>query len=247
MENQLAYDVAEWLMSEAVPAGTVESTTVSLLGMEWEVLPGVWPPDPATSSFTSSLVLTEGSRFLEVGCAAGVTSVIAALRGCGRVVALDIDPAATESTKRNAARHGVADGVIALTSDLFEALDETDVFDLVCSNPPLIRAPEGHAFGSEIERSVYDPGFELHRRFFQEVDPHLAETGRIFMNTSEALGDPEELQRIAKDAGFVANRHHSESIQIPAAFIGQTAAVTAAADQHGMLQLDSTVYEFQRG
>jgi ribosomal protein L11 methyltransferase len=48
-----------------------------------------------------------GSTVLDVGCGSGVLAVAAAQLGAGRVVAIDIDPAARAATLDNAARNGV--------------------------------------------------------------------------------------------------------------------------------------------
>jgi ribosomal protein L11 methyltransferase len=48
-----------------------------------------------------------GSTVLDVGCGSGVLAVAAARLGAGRVVAVDIDPAAHAATLDNAARNGV--------------------------------------------------------------------------------------------------------------------------------------------
>ncbi|MEU3231011.1 methyltransferase [Nocardiopsis alba] len=245
MENALAAEVGDWLLSRTEGSDGARSTT-TLMGMRWDVLPGVWKPNPGTRLFTSWLPLAEGSRFLEVGCAAGVTCVVAAKSGCTRVVGLDVVPAATENTRRNAARHGLAGRVEALTSDLFAELDPEDEFDLVCSNPPLVRAPESRRHATEVERSVFDPGYALHRRFFQEVRPHLADGGRIYMLTSETLGDPAGLRALAADAGFSGRVYRSESIGIPAVLMGSPPAATAAADEQGVVHVDFTMFEFQR-
>lgn len=221
MESDLGTEVAEWMLSQTgAPNGTRSTTT--LMGMQWDVFPGVWQPNPGTRLFTSWLPFTDGGRLLEIGCAAGVTCVVAARSGCTRVVGLDIFPAATENTRRNAARHRVADRVEALTSDLFAELDDDDVFDLICSNPPLVMAPVSRRIDTATEQMVFDPGYELHRRFFREVGPHLAEGGRIYLLTSETLADPAGLQKLAADAGFTGRVHAREAIGIPAAVMGST-------------------------
>jgi release factor glutamine methyltransferase len=244
-EKTVGAEVGEWLMSQSKKPGGARTTTM-LLGLRWDVLPGVWQPNPGTGLFTSWLPLGDGLRFLEIGCAAGVTCVVAARSGCSRVVGLDIVAAATQNTRRNAARHRVAAQVEAYTSDLFAELDSDEQFDLICSNPPLVRAPDTYEHGGELERSVFDPGYELHRRFFQEVGPHLAEGGRIYLFTSETLGDPAGLRKFAADAGFTGRVHRQESVGIPAAVMGSPPAAVAAADKHGVLQVDFTMLEFTR-
>ena len=66
-------------------------------------------------------------RVLDYGCGSGILAIAAALFGAGRVEAVDIDPAAVESTRVNAAANGVA--VHAGTPDAAQ-----DRFDLVLAN-----------------------------------------------------------------------------------------------------------------
>ncbi|ROP42177.1 methyltransferase [Saccharothrix texasensis] len=244
MDRTFAEDVGDWLVAQADDLLQVGGTK-QLMGLDWTVLPEVWPPDPATEVFTSALPFGPGTRFLEIGCGAGVTSVMAARNGCERVVAADINPAAVANTELNAETHGVGDRVEALTSDLFHEFAPTDVFDLIVSNPPLVRAREDRAYDRPIERSVFDPGYGIHQRFFDEVKPHLAEDGRIFMNTSDTMGDPKSIVALAVRMGFAVRKHHSNRIEIPGSLIGWTPAVAAAADEHGLVHIDSSIYEFQ--
>lgn len=48
------------------------------------------------------------ARVLDYGCGSGILAIGAALVGAGHIDAVDIDPAAVESTRENAARNGVA-------------------------------------------------------------------------------------------------------------------------------------------
>lgn len=49
-----------------------------------------------------------GARVLDYGCGSGILAIGAALHGAGKIDAVDIDPAAVESTRHNAAANGVA-------------------------------------------------------------------------------------------------------------------------------------------
>ncbi|MFE2752611.1 methyltransferase [Actinosynnema sp. NPDC059335] len=244
MDRTFAEDVGDWLVAQADDLLKVGGTK-QLMGLDWTVLPEVWPPDPATESFTSALPFGPGTRFLEIGCGAGVTSVVAARSGCARVVAADINPAAVANTELNAKAHDVAGAVEARTSDLFGDLGPADVFDLVVSNPPLVRARENRTYDRPIERSVFDPGYALHQRFFHEVKPHLADGARVYMNTSDTMGDPKSIVALAGRMGFAVRKHRSNRIEIPGALIGWTPAIADAADAYGMVHIDSSIYEFQ--
>ena len=56
--------------------------------------------------------LRPGDRVLDVGCGSGVLAVVAALLGAASVRAVDVDPAALDATRANAAANGVADRVV---------------------------------------------------------------------------------------------------------------------------------------
>ncbi len=60
-----------------------------------------------------------GGRCLDVGCGTGLQAIQLARNGAEHVDAIDLDPDATETTRVNAFRNGVADRVSATAVDLF--------------------------------------------------------------------------------------------------------------------------------
>ncbi|MCB5910456.1 methyltransferase [Streptomyces pinistramenti] len=248
MDNKLGFELGSLVLSQIDSPDRPARTTFSLLDREWDLLPEVFPPytDPGPGLFASWVPYEKGSRFLEMGCGAGIAAVLAAQRGCERVVATDINPAAVANTRRNAARHGVAGQVTALAGDLFDALDAAEVLDIVFWNTPFIEAPEDRPYGPQIERAVFDPGYALQRRFFCDVGPHLAADGRIYLGTSEAMGNPAKMLRAAADAGFGGRRYRSESVELPAVDLGDSPEVKAHTNERGTVDMDFTMYEFQR-
>jgi ribosomal protein L11 methyltransferase len=73
------------------------------------------------------------ATMLDVGCGSGVLAIAAVLRGARSAVAIDVDPAAIDATRANAARNGVADRI---ETRLVGAAGETPEtgFDVVVAN-----------------------------------------------------------------------------------------------------------------
>lgn len=184
--------------------------TFSLLGREWDLLPGVFGPNytPATEILTGWLDYPTGGSFLEIGCGAGVTAVCAALAGC-RVTALDISAAAVENTRRNAARHGVADRVRVEYSDLFAALGPGERYDLVYWQSNFIEAPQGFANDTDLHHSFFDPGYAAHQRFVREVPAHVAPGGRVLLGFN-IFGNRPLLDRHCAEAGMAVSLENAE-------------------------------------
>jgi len=68
-----------------------------------------------------------GARVLDVGCGSGVLAIAAALFGAAGVDAIDISPAAAQTTTENAARNGVTSVIHASTAPLSEVDGSYDV------------------------------------------------------------------------------------------------------------------------
>src|SRR5436305_3315557 len=162
--NQESFQTAQ-VMFRRMRDDPERPDTFRLFDHDWDLLPGVFGPNytPSTEILTGWLDFPTGGTVLEVGSGTGLTSVCAALAGC-RVTALDISTAAVDNTRRNAARHGVADRVRVLHSDLFAALDPAERFDLVYWNSNFIEAPADFANDTELHHSFFDPGYSAHHR-----------------------------------------------------------------------------------
>lgn len=180
-----------------------QPTTFALLGREWTLLPRVFSPmhTPVTELFTSWLPYPVGGSFLEVGSGTGVTAVTAALAGCRRVTAVDISAAAVENTRLNVARHRVAGTVRVVRSDLFDALQPDDRFDLVFWNSNFVEPPAGHANEGGFDHAFFDPGYRTHERFLREAPRYLAASGRLLLGFSD-LGNWPLLEELAAASGF---------------------------------------------
>ncbi len=73
----------------------------------------------------------DGASVFDVGTGTGVLAIVAAMRGAGRGLAVDIDPEAVEVSRGNVAANGVED-LVELAVGSADATDE--VFDVVVAN-----------------------------------------------------------------------------------------------------------------
>jgi ribosomal protein L11 methyltransferase len=81
------------------------------------------------------LDIDHASRVLDVGCGSGVLGVAVALVRGARVTAIDVDPAAVDTTARNAEHNGVAELVRAATTPLCDFDGACDgAYDVVVAN-----------------------------------------------------------------------------------------------------------------
>ncbi|MFG2293376.1 methyltransferase [Streptomyces sp. NPDC048603] len=173
-----------------------------MAGLQWQLLPQVFAPThtESTALFTEWLPFPVGGTFLEVGCGAGVTAVMAALRGCSRVTAVDINPTAVQNTALNAARHGVADRMQVLCSDLYGAVAAGEKFDLVFWNSNVIFAPEDFVYTRQVQHAIFDRGYATHHRYLREGLGRLTSAGRMLLGFN-SLGDADRLNELVAASG----------------------------------------------
>lgn len=200
-------EAAEAVLNRAMDGEDLPDS-FSLLGREWDLHRDVFPGTitAATEVMASILPYPKGGSFLEVGCGTGVISVTAALSGCDRVTALDINSKAVANTKVNAQRHGVSDRVTALQSDLYSGLPEGDRYDAIFWNVPWTLVEDGFDLKTGLHRAVFDPGYDGQARYISGAREHLASGGRLFIGTAD-LGDEELLERLAREAGMRVELH----------------------------------------
>ena len=96
------------------------------VALEMRSAPGLFSPahpDRGTLAMLSQVEFAPGQRVMDLGCGWGLVGVLAA-RICGaeNVYMCDIDPAAVETARMNAAINGVP-GVNICVSDGFRAVD----------------------------------------------------------------------------------------------------------------------------
>jgi len=217
--NQQSIDRAQFLL-ERNAADDRRPTDFRLLDLDWTLLDGVFSPidTPVTGLFTSWIPFPTTS-FLEVGCGAGITAVSAALAGCLAVTASDINPAAVENTRVNAARHGVSERVRVVLSDMFAALEPDDRYDMIFWNSNFVEVPDDRDNATPLHHAFFDPGYRAHRAFLQQAPRHLTPGGRLLLGFSD-LGSHDKLHRLCHDVGLCVSTLRSlrRDLEVPVTF-----------------------------
>lgn len=180
-----------------------EPTVFNLLGLDWDLLPDVWAPYLAQCSalYAEWLPYPVGGSLCEVGCGNGINSVIAALRGCAEVTAIDINPSAVENTRMNAERHGVADRVRVLKGDVYSPLSADDRFDLIFWSSAHIEVGADWQAPTASAHAFFDPDLDAHARYLREGLRHLNQNGRLLLGFTD-LGDTGRLAQITEESGL---------------------------------------------
>lgn len=133
----------------------------------------------------------------DVGTGSGAIAVAFALH-CpnAQVVATDLSEPALEVARWNAEKHGVADRIKWVHSDLLADVAEPETFDLICSNPPYVSETEYE----QLDRSVRDheprtalvageDGTEVIKRLMGESYARLNPGGRLIIELSPMIAD----------------------------------------------------------
>jgi release factor glutamine methyltransferase len=192
-------------------------------GLEFEVTPEVLIPRPETEHVIEvaldRLALREvragrpnkndgaGLRIADIGTGSGCIAVALAKElPAARFVAVDISAAALAVARRNAERHGVAERIEFVESNLLQGLRESDtltqhaaplqgtitasdlpLLDLIVSNPPYVGRREAETLAREVrdhepELALYggEEGYELYGELIRQGAEHL-KPGRILV------------------------------------------------------------------
>jgi len=152
--------------------------------LDFEVTPDVLIPRPETELLVVALLdhvkqraavqsgMPQPLSIADVGTGSGILAVCAAKYvPNSRVTAIDISPAALAVARRNAARHGVADAIEFVESDLFANVPADARFDYIVSNPPYVSTAEMAGLALHIRNR--EPHVALHagQRGTEVIEP----------------------------------------------------------------------------
>jgi release factor glutamine methyltransferase len=156
-----------------------------------------------------------GDRFLEVGCGAGLVSMVAARRGA-TVTATDLNAEAVRLAQENASENAVAMDV--RKADLLEGL--AGPFDVVAFNPPYLPTGPGDVIPGPLNLAFDGgrDGNETVLRFAAQV-ARLRPLPRAILVVHSSLADPAALAAALATLGYegaivAEEAHFFERIQV---------------------------------
>jgi ribosomal protein L3 glutamine methyltransferase len=138
-------------------------------------------------------------RVVDVGTGSGCLAIAVAKHWPEvKVDAVDISPEALKLARRNAERHGVADRVECIESDLLTALGDRR-YDVILANPPYVptasmdELPEEYLHEPRLGLEAGEDGLDLVRRLLDQVPQHLEPGGILVCEVGEAAEAADDL------------------------------------------------------
>jgi release factor glutamine methyltransferase len=156
------------------------------------------PPDKTLQNSATPLAI------VDVGTGSGILAVCAAkYMPDAHVTAIDISPEALAVARRNAERHGVADRITFVESDLLSAEPAEPRFDYIVSNPPYVSTAEMEQLARDVREHEPDVALRAGEKGTAVVTPLIEQSatrlkpgGVILIEVSPMIaGEVDELVR----------------------------------------------------
>lgn len=150
--------------------------------------PRVWQGWKYYTGYLSGLDL-RGKHFLEIGCGSGITGLyLAGNNNLGHLVLTDINPRAIENARTNAVNLALIDKVDFIESDVFDRVPSDMKFDVIYWNCPWELESSKYRYCDELERGLFDAGYESLEKFLQGVGDFLRPNGQAFLGFGNSGG-----------------------------------------------------------
>lgn len=215
-KDRLAAGTAELLELNAKENSERKFQSSFLNQQRYSIFPGVFSPIyfPETAFFAANIPIEIDDLFWEVGCGAGIASVVAAKKGAQFIFSTDITLQAVENTAYNLENHSVpstkrrtamADVYTLIESrpdGISNVMAKGIKFNKIYWNVPWDPSPKEKYIGL-LERSCYDPNHNATTRFIREAQNHLHHNGSILLGISPSISNADQIYKELRRAGFV--------------------------------------------
>ena len=175
---------------------SAKGKVIQYLGKKFVVYKNTFWPFRDSQPLVKNFKINKGEKVLDIGTGSGVIAIFACYQGAGKVVAVDINPAAIKSARHNTKLHGFEKVIVVKRSNLFENVGK-EKFDVITANLPF-RNKLAH---DVVAKSQWDTGLKTNKKFFKEVRKHLKLKGRIYFAQSN-FGAIKDVKTLAKAERF---------------------------------------------
>ncbi|MHA1768819.1 MAG: HemK2/MTQ2 family protein methyltransferase [Candidatus Thorarchaeota archaeon] len=166
---------------------------------EVTIFPDVYPPSEDSYLLLDAIRFTTADSVLDVGCGAGLVSLMAHDRA-RLVVSIDRSLEAVRNTRTNLDKNGFASSAMVFQADLLTALRPDALFSVIAFNPPYLPEEDNH---SDMDHALIGgpEGTETTLRFLEQAVPHLRYDGRIYVVAS-SLSNMDKVRKRMEDLGL---------------------------------------------
>ena len=183
------------------------------MGFDFRVSPSALIPRPDTEILAEEALKDhhDGSRILDLCTGTGciIISLMALTNDCYGV-GTDISDAALELASENADMilYEKRERLELKQGDLYDALEDDDLFDVIVSNPPYIRTSDIESLSTEVRD--HDPrialdggadGLEFYRRIIKGAKEHLRKGGDLLLEIG--YDQAEDVSEMMRNNGFI--------------------------------------------
>ena len=181
----------------------MEKAPIEFFGLNLFFDPDVYEPSDDSELMVEAARKYSFGRVLDLGCATGVFGIASAQKKeVSSVVCADLNPAAVELAKKNAALNGVGKKVSFAHTDLFSSFSSSG-FDVIGFNPPYLPTTPAERVHGTLNLA-FDGGLsgrKITDKFLAGFEKHLAPGGVLILLQSSLSGIG-KTQKILERKGF---------------------------------------------
>jgi release factor glutamine methyltransferase len=170
---------------------------------------------------------------LELGTGSGAIALsIAKERPLAKVIAIEYQSKALEVAKQNSDANNITNVEFRL-SDWFAAIDQSEQFDLIASNPPYVEPNDPHLQQGDLRfepitaLAAAENGLADIRKIIESAPSHLKDNGWIIIE--HGYNQSEEVAELLRENDFSQITLHKDINQLPRCTCAKKSAVSQKA------------------
>jgi methylase of polypeptide subunit release factors len=193
--------------------------------------PHTFRPSTISMLLAEAMVIEDDAKVIDIGCGSGVLSIVAAKLGAKLVYGADAAEGTVEVATANAEAQGVGDRVKFFQSDMFDAIPDDGMADVVIGDVSGIPDEFATVSGWFPSGLAGGPtGAELPMRMLEEAKRLLRKGGKLFLPTG-SLQDETSIVDKAKSAFGSIKMLTERHIPLPSSLAEQPAVVRLLRDR----------------